>query len=78
MAPLIVILHICHTHKNRQNGLSMECPKKMEIHDVFHVKLFLKYVFDISHLLLELLKTLDVGNTIAKLEKILITRLQQF
>ncbi len=31
---------------------------------------FKKYVFDISHLLLELLQTIDAGDTIAKLEKI--------
>jgi hypothetical protein len=43
---LNVILPICH----RQNGLSMKSPKKMEIHDVSHVRLLKKYVFDISHL----------------------------
>jgi len=50
VAALNVILPICHTHKNRQNGLSMKSPKKMEIHDVFHIRLLKKYVFDISHL----------------------------
>jgi hypothetical protein len=78
VVPLTMILPICHTHKNKQNGLSMESPKKMEIHDVFHVRLLQKYVFDIIHWLLELLQTLHVGDTITKLEKILITRLQQF
>ncbi len=61
MAPLIVIFPICHTHKNRQNGISMGSPKKIEIHDVFHVKLLKTYVFDIRHLLFESLETLDVA-----------------
>jgi hypothetical protein len=48
----------------------LNSPQKWKIHDVFHVNLIKKYVFDPSHQLHELLKTSNEGNIIAKPKKL--------
>jgi hypothetical protein len=55
----------------------LNSPKIWKIHDVFHVNLLKRYVFDLNHQLPELVETSNEGNIIAEPKNILSTKIQQ-
>ena len=55
----------------RQAYYELKLPKDWKIHNVFHVGLLRKYVFDSDHIFFDLPKPIPEGELFAKLKKIL-------